>query len=165
MSNLIRVIGVDPGPMPGIVCVDYVNGRPATPPTVAQCSWAIALDVVRLLAVPDGIETYVGVERFRMGNKRPSAAGALTADLVGKLLQLCEGLNVNRAPGYQVYAMQRPATDVKTWATDKRLQAAGLWDPTAGMRHARDGARHMLYTAVHDGLAIDPLSRKAARDG
>jgi hypothetical protein len=55
----------------------------------------------------------------------------------------------------------RSAADVKPWATDTRLQAAGLLDLTKGMRHARDAARHALFCAVCDFGLTDPLSRKA----
>jgi hypothetical protein len=54
----------------------------------------------------------------------------------------------------------RAAALVKPWATDRRLTAAGLLDPTAGMGHARDAARHALYAAVHLQLTTDPLSKK-----
>jgi hypothetical protein len=50
---------------------------------------------------------------------------------------------------------------VKPWATDERLEAAGLLDLTKGMRHARDAARHALFTAVKDGGVPDPLSKHA----
>jgi hypothetical protein len=50
---------------------------------------------------------------------------------------------------------------VKPWATDERLAAAGLLDPTKGMRHARDAARHALFCAVRDFGLPDPLSAKA----
>jgi hypothetical protein len=50
---------------------------------------------------------------------------------------------------------------VKPWAVDKRLHAAGLLDMTAGMRHARDAARHALFCAVKDYGLPDPLSSKA----
>ena len=57
----------------------------------------------------------------------------------------------------------RTAGEVKPWATDKRLHTAGLLDLTAGMRHARDAARHALYSAVRDYGLPDPLSRARLR--
>jgi hypothetical protein len=62
-----------------------------------------------------------------------------------------------------VHVFLRNASLVKTWATDKRLAAAGLLDATKGMQHARDASRHALYAAVHTGMARDPLSTKAAQ--
>lgn len=168
MTGLIRVVGVDAGPTPGMVSQVYTEGRPTGVPTVVQCSWSIALHVFDWLIDGDALmETYVGVERFRIGNKsrRAGSAGQLTLDQVGRLQEAVQRVNAVRPPNAQVYLALRPAVDVKAWGTDKRLAAAGLLAPTKGMTHARDGARHMLYAAVHDGLAIDPLSRKAARDG
>jgi hypothetical protein len=54
----------------------------------------------------------------------------------------------------------RTAALVKPWATDKRLVAAGLLDITRGLPHARDGARHALFSAHHDSGAPDPLSSR-----
>jgi hypothetical protein len=50
---------------------------------------------------------------------------------------------------------------VKPWATDTRLAAAGLMEPTTGMRHARDAARHALFAAVKTYGLPDPLSARA----
>jgi hypothetical protein len=58
--------------------------------------------------------------------------------------------------GYRV-TIKRCAADVKPWATDKRLEAAGMLGHTSDMKHANDAARHALYTAKHDARMEDPL--------
>ena len=51
----------------------------------------------------------------------------------------------------------RKAADIKPWATNKRLEAAGLLGQITSMRHANDAGRHALYTASHDLYMEDPL--------
>lgn len=54
----------------------------------------------------------------------------------------------------------RSAAEVKGWATDERLKAAGILDKLQGMRHAKDAARHALFHAVRSGVLVDPLSKE-----
>lgn len=154
----IRVIGIDPGPTPGLVRLRYLDGV-LTTVDVVQCSsnmlMTVALTLLPGKAVLDS-ETYLQVERFVIGraSMRSGSAGAITRDQVGRLLELAAGIG-------NVYPVQRPATEVKAWATDKRLSNAGLINPTKGMTHARDAARHALFCAVADGKIKDPLSTRA----
>jgi hypothetical protein len=159
----IRAIGVDPGPTPGIVRIDYVEQRPVRI-GVFQCTAADApMLLAALLREPWTGETYVQTERFLVGRSsmKSKAAGARTRDLVG---QLQAAFIVNRMPHAAVgrFSLQN-ASGAKGWATDERLEPHGLLKLTRGMPHARDGARHCLYVATHDGRIPDPLSRKARR--
>jgi len=52
----------------------------------------------------------------------------------------------------------RSASQVKKWATDRRLAAAGILEQTRGMGHARDAQRHALFAARMDLQWPDPLS-------
>jgi len=146
-----RVIGVDPGPTPGI-CLLREDGEP----WVLQCNHEAAVDVVRSLMDIDGASPehrILAVEKFVVGRRAARSAtakaGETTRNLIGELQALDKDAHL------------RPATQIKAWATDKRLEAAGLLDKTKGMPHARDAARHALYAAVHDGGWHDPLSKKA----
>ncbi len=56
----------------------------------------------------------------------------------------------------------RHSSAVFPWATDKRLRAAGLYEATTGLVHARAASRHALFAAVHDGGLPDPLSRRTS---
>lgn len=153
----VRVIGVDPGPTPGIVLLRF-NGGPFGIAHVVQCTHLIAPSIFKMLLEIDPVTpTIVGIEKFVMrGKYAGTKAGGVTQDLIGELrtVVLFEG----RAGGR---FFERTASEVKAWATDDRLQAAGLIDATKGMTHARDAARHALFAAVKDGGIPDPLSKKA----
>jgi hypothetical protein len=154
----VRVIGVDPGPTPGIVLLRFNDG-PFGICHVVQCTHLIAPEIFRMLLGIDPVTpTIVGVERFVIGRSsyKSGSPGGVTRDLVGALQEIV--VEHGRAGG-QFH--QRNASQVKAWATDTRLDKAGLLDATKGMTHARDAARHALFAAVHDGGIPDPLSKKA----
>jgi hypothetical protein len=157
-------LGVDPGPVPGIVVLQVDGGAVAA--HALQCTAGIAAAVVdHLLA--DSVEAMaefggparvtLAAEKFVIGkaSMRSAGAGAVTRDLVGQLQRV--------AALHGVRYVERTASQVKPWATDDRLAHARLLEPTKAMRHSRDAARHALFAAVHDGALTDPLSRKAHR--
>jgi hypothetical protein len=162
----LRVFGVDPGPTPGIAMLHYVDGRLAHA-NLVQATWPVSVEIFCSLMDNGRAKwpmTLVGCERF-VTRGRTDRSGRLTLDLVGMLQQLCDE--------QEVAFLQRTASQVKTWATDNRLKAVAqprpatgktLLDLTTGMRHARDAARHALFTAVHDGLIPDPLSKKQTNE-
>lgn len=158
----VRVIGIDPGPVPGIVIIE--RGWPdAIKSAVVQCSHTLAPTVLAALLEDRRTATLVQIETFVVGrgSMRSGRHGAVTRDLVGQLRQIWEdhdGTSSGRLGGHW---FQRSAAAVKPWATDTRLDAAGLLAATKGMRHARDAARHAMFCAVHDAGVPDPLSRKA----
>ena len=99
-------------------------------------------------------DAVVAVEQFVVGrgSMRAGHDGAVTRDLIGALQQI--------AP----LAYLRTASEVKPWASDLRMAAAGLLEPTKQLRHARDAARHALFAAVADCGIPDPLSRRLDHD-
>lgn len=157
------VIGIDPGPVVGVVRLHLLRepGRtvlmgsePGGGVQVLQVTPGVLTAV--LDALGDG-STALAYERFVVGPRaarsRSHNAGVSTrtaAETVG-------GWGAYAA--FEVHA--RSAAEVKPWATDERLAAAGLLEATKGMRHARDAARHALFCAVRDFGLADPLSRKA----
>lgn len=150
------VIGVDPGPIPGVVVI-----RPGPPIDTAifQCDAASVLWlVVALVNVADDNDQNVilAVEKFVVGMRSARSstpgAGQLTRDMVGKLAALQSYFPT----GVQV--VQRSASEVFPWASDARLSRVGLYAATKGMQHARSAARHALYAAVRDAGMPDPLS-------
>ncbi len=155
------VIGVDPGPIPGIVALRGHAGpnHPPVLPVVLQCHHDSAVLLVETLLASrlDDHPVIIAVEQFVVGPRaarsRTPQAGATTRNLVGAL----RAAAVNQFAQLEV----RSAVTVKPWATDARLAAAKLVDPTKGMPHARDAARHALFAAVHAGLLADPLSVRA----
>ena len=152
---MVYVIGVDPGPMVGIVGFDTAVARlAAAEPIVIQCSANVFADVLSAVLVGQG-DVVLAVERFVISplSARANApsAGKVARDVVAD----CE----HYAEAHELQCFLRSAAQVKPWATDARLTAAGLTEATRGMPHARDAARHALYAAVHDCGLLDPLSR------
>lgn len=156
-------LGVDPGPIPGTVGLLIEDGR-ITDVQLAQTSAGIVGltvggIVMRWKGHPEIVDArdaqvLIGVERYVVGHRssRSSTAGAssTTRDMVG-VIERC---------GHELNAMvvQRNASQVKAWATDERLERAGIEIPK-GMRHTRDAARHCLMAACHAELLPDPLSK------
>ncbi len=143
-----RIIGIDPGPIPGIVRLHVKEGQLVSSWThIVQCSANVMPEIVGTFVDEGGTiwPTTVAVERF-VTKGRATKDQRVTRDQVGYLLSTHN-------------AVERTASQVKEWATDKRLEAAGLLEACKGMRHARDAARHALFAAVRDCGLIDPLSK------
>lgn len=162
MSTL--VIGADPGQTTGLFVVLYTaTGKRLGDPVAAQIhgSEGVVPFVSTLLqrGSCDDREPLIAVEQFVVGARaaRSSSAhaGRITRALITELSELAD------AEGATLFL--RAAAMVKPWATDRRLDAAGLLAATEGMHHARDAARHALYAAVKTGVAADPLSLRAVR--
>ena len=158
MTDYTTVIGVDVGPIPGIVVLGFKDHR-LIGPGVVQTSANLAPEIVSWMLDHTtrfrGGKIVVQAEKFVVGHRsaRSSSAGAgqITRDLIGELRRVTAG---------QCPFVQHSAAMVKPWATDARLEAAGLLDATKGMRHARDGARHALYAACKYGGIPDPLGKR-----
>jgi hypothetical protein len=154
------VIGVDPGRTTGICVLGlgpaFDNAAPWIDehPQLLQCTpGAVSLIVRAYLARIGTGDAVLAIERFVVGPRasRSSSAktGETTRELIGALVDLGARLDVR--------VVQRSASEVKPWATNKRLEAAGLL--VKGMPHAQDAGRHALYAAVKDAGLPDPLSR------
>jgi hypothetical protein len=153
----MHIIGVDPGPTAGVVRLQLDDRRGELMDAQAlQVSPDLIEPVLEMLAQDD--RAVIAVEQFvvarRAGRSAGSGAGLITRNMVGVVTAW--------GPRNGVVCTARTASEVKSWASDKRLHAAGLLEPlTTGMRHARDAARHALFCAVKDFGLVDPLSRKA----
>jgi hypothetical protein len=166
------VIGIDPGPIAGVVRIQLEQQG-----NVGGLGGVQLVDVQALQVTPDILtcilealtrddRAALALERFvvgpRSGRSSTPSAGLTTRNLVGQIEWWAR-------EGYTEAFIQRPelharsAAEVKPWATDERLDAAGLLELTKGMRHARDAARHALYCAVRDYGLPDPLSKAAGR--
>lgn len=176
MTGELLVIGVDPGPTPGIVALRWsVSDSGAAlllRAEVVQCTHGIAPSIVTWLLAEDGhpdLRAVVQVERFvvRRGSGKTGRAGAVTRDLVGAVEREV-GFHSRSVSGCTAAVVQENASRVKAWATDERLATVRAVDSsddllalTKGMVHARDGARHALFASVLTGQAPDPLSKGA----
>ncbi len=154
--SVISVIGVDPGPTTGIAVHDWADGK-LNVWTVLQVDGDSAQDVLEAILIQrqrrigDYIaKRYAQIEPFVTGQS--AGTRGPKADYTRQAaFKLAEQLQLW---GYAVKL--RKAADVKTWATDKRLKAAGILRPPEN-RHGNDASRHGLYTACHDAYLPDPL--------
>lgn len=150
------VIGVDPGVTTGIsVLTSYdgddphmlVQANPVAVPFIVGSLFLMLQD-----QFPDAVQC-LAIEAFRVGRRSGRlahpAGAATTRRLHDELVAWAEPR--------RIVVRSRPAADVKTWATDKRLDKLGLRQ--LGLPHAADAGRHALYAAVHDFGFPDPLSR------
>lgn len=155
------VIGVDPGSTTG-VCV-LRPGQGVHPVAVQIHGSEGVAPYIRSVVecTPPEDTVLLAVEQFvvsaRASRSSTPAGGRAARELIAALSDLAGELRDD----YQITTVLRPAALVKPWATDHRLDAAGLLEPCKGMGHARDAARHALYAAVKAGLAPDPLSGAA----
>jgi hypothetical protein len=172
MTGELLAIGVDPGPMPGIVALRWSEGLLVSAEAL-QCTHGIAPSVVTWLLVEDShpeLRVVVQTERFVVGrgSGKSGRAGAVTRDLVGAIEREV-AFHSHSVSGHDSVTVQENAGRVKAWATDLRLKALrvpgsggqSLLDLTVGMRHGRDGARHALFASVQHGHVPDPLSKEA----
>lgn len=161
------ILGVDPGPMVGIVGFLVPDGSTGAcvigAPDVVQCSDHVILSVLGSLVdrcvshSRTPVTVYVALEKFVVGPRATGVNAPQASAKTREAIALIREWAASRAT-----FVERRAIDVKPWTTDARLHAAGLFDPTKGMRHARDGARHALFCAVSDAGLPDPFSRRGA---
>ena len=133
-----RIIGIDPGPKPGLVVLTTYDGRI----TAVTKLDGPALDF-RGLDEQLAQSSVVSMERFVLGRgtaRKTRAGTEVTLAQVARLRELCERVGVR--------LVQYPAGVVKPWATDDRLRAFGCY--VTGNHH-RDAVRHALYAAVRAG--------------
>ena len=137
-----RIIGIDPGPKPGLVVLITYVGRITT---------VTKLDL-RGLGEQLADAALVGMERFVIGRgtaRKTKAGTEKTLTQVAEVRAMCEKMGVR--------LVQYPAGVVKPWATDERLRAFGCY--VTGNHH-RDAVRHALYAAVRAGyLPRRPLGQ------
>lgn len=151
----MRIIGIDPGPTPGLCELRFDVYGALTYAAHYQCS-ANAAPTLLASLITGPVEVHIQIERFVVGRRATRStnadAGALTRDLIGQLQQVAADHPISGTLAL------RTAAEVKAWATVPRMSAAMLWVPTTGMPHARDAARHALFCATRNG-APDPLSK------
>ncbi len=148
------VLGVDPGGTTGISLLDYRADSGYLLDTILSSEMS---DNARLtfarLQLRAKLVDFVAVEKFIVGRRSTrsgsAAAGEKARELVGLVGTLPKPVS------------RRTAAQVKKWATNKRLEAAGLLAPTAStVNHhdLRDATRHALMCLVVDLGCPDPLS-------
>lgn len=154
------IIGIDPGPITGVALLLINNDLPRL---IGRSALQTTPDLLSAVLtglchrMPERL-TAVAIERFVVGSRAGRSSTANAGEMARDVVALVADLTLTLGP-YPVY--QRSAAEVKPWATDDRLTAAGITEVTTGMRHARDAGRHALFCACRDFGLPDPLSKKA----
>lgn len=155
---MIRVLGIDTGGTTGLGVLDAFDGVVPSDWYHVEPSQLTGPNVMPVLSSLFNFWRFdlVAIERFvvskRAGRSATPGGGEAARDIIGAVKALC------REQGVPLVTYS--ASQVKRWATDKRLEAAGLLAPTVGMGHARDATRHALHAAVKHLRLPDPLSTK-----
>jgi hypothetical protein len=156
---MITTLGIDPGDTAGFLLAGW---RPGQRKAALVRAWQCGRDSATLTLswILRDYATVLDAAQIEPWDSRPRARGlagtsppAIQAQ-IDAMAALCRD--------YGVPAVLRQVSDVKRWATDERLQAAGLLEAVspAPMRHAKSAAWHCLYCAVHRCGLPDPLSRR-----
>jgi hypothetical protein len=177
---VVIVIGVDPGGTTGIAVLELVNGRYvllhsaevpgaqfteylgnlvngmlATGTLEADTGPALFNGGTVVTGITPGallVATEQFVVRGRASRSKTPKGGALARRIIGWLESVVAS---NGGARLSV----RSASQVKKWATNRRLERAGLLAAIpAGGGHARDAGRHALFAARMDLKWPDPLS-------
>lgn len=170
--SLDSCVGCDPGPATGLCFLDYDNGR-LVGRTLLQVIGPDAPVVLKgmllayyMLPSSDAAADRKRVDGRRVGSIEKFVTGQ-SAGSRGKPAEVTRQLVMELAETLELFGYAvtiRPAADVKPWASDKRLVAAGIVNSEKGMHgdmnHAYDAARHCLYGAHESGVIRDPLIRK-----
>jgi hypothetical protein len=143
----LNVLGVDPGSTTGLCLLG--DG----PHMAFSCNYAAAVPLAMWLIEVCGGPEHVHCVGEAFAPGRGAGARQQGAAVTRALITQLDGMATWR---------WRTASEVKPWATDKRLAVAGLLELTSKMRDARDAARHALFSACRDLGQPDPLSSKQA---
>lgn len=162
-TGLRGALGIDPGPHTGL----YAAWWDPRPRPDGREGWTLEHCIARECAAADAAAALhemlrghegdwpvhtAGIEAFVARRKSVKLHGVRANHVVVQVSELTGVL-----AGYGIPVMARPAGMVKPWATDKRLEAAGLLEAAGSSPHVRDAGRHLLFSACQAGLP-DPLS-------
>lgn len=166
MSILIdSAVGIDPGYDNGVCFLDFRGGVLIGKTLVSvnhESARGVLGAILHARYRSNGIRRRIGSVEAWVDGKPGTSAGdkaKVTRQLVMEFAEELEEF------GYAVQV--RKAADVKPWATDKRLEAAGIYGKDSALhgagRHAADGARHALFGAWESGICPNPLLSATAK--
>lgn len=152
------IIGVDPGSTTGLAVLTLVDGRYWCEQVLQVPAGDVPKVFEDLFSWDIDSTTRIATEAFMI---RGRAARSRTPK-GGEHARRINGWIHGTFPDRMVTS--RSASQVKKWATDRRLAAAGILEQTKGMSHARDAQRHALFAARMDLQWPDPLSVTYPKD-
>ena len=145
MSGHQLIIGIDPGPVPGVVALWCSGGAVAHVDTFTEPEEALSFAEGLGGSCP-----WVAVERFIVGR------GTARKTRAGSMETITQAETVREAVTARGWPLQfLPAGSVKPIVTDARLRRFGVW-AALSTRHQRDAARHAVYMGLKHG-ALDPI--------
>lgn len=160
-SRPVAILGIDVGGTAGFLLGAWREGeRKAALAQAYQCDGGSAPGLMRMLMREyKSVLTAVSLEWFVSGPRAAKLRNTNPAEIRAQVTTLTA---IAEDCGLPAYA--RTASMIKNWATDERLDRAGILAATSGMpRHARDGGRACVYCRTWDCGLPDPLSRKQDR--
>ena len=142
----VAIVGIDPGPEPGVVVLWCSDGAVAHVTTYTD-PWVAFRDMQRGSGLPP-LSVWVAVERFIVGRGTIRKTRAASMETIAQAERL-------RADARQLtpHVQFLPAAAVKPVVTDAKLTAYGITGLSS--RHQRDAARHAVYMALKHG-ALNP---------
>lgn len=151
--RVIRVLGIDPGGTTGVCDLQFSEDGWWVAPFQVNSTGGLHNELLAMLTTrpyPNAVAIEQFVVSRRAGRSSTASAGKQARDIIGAVQELCRQAKVP--------VVAHSASQVKNWASDDRLKAAGLYAPTRGLGHARDAARHALYAAHWYLRCPDPLT-------
>lgn len=147
----VAVVGIDPGPEPGVVVLWCSGGYVVRVDTYTD-PWAALQAVQAATASPEPRNRpWVAVERFVVGRGTIRKTRAASMETIAQAERL-------RADAHQLtpHVQFLPAAAVKPVVTDAKLAAYGVTGLPS--RHHRDAARHALFMALkHGAVKVAPV--------
>lgn len=143
----VAIVGIDPGPEPGVVVLWCSDGAVAHVTTYTD-PWVALRDMQRGPGLPP-LAVWVAVERFIVGRGTIRKTRAASMETIAQAEQLRAD-----ARALTPHVQFLPAAAVKPVVTDAKLTAYGITRlPT---RHHRDAARHAVFMGLKHG-ALNPV--------
>jgi hypothetical protein len=164
--DAMSALGIDPGPHTGMFAAWWGRPEPGSGAPwkllyalAFECSALMSPVMLRVLCESAPVVRVAGIEAFVARGRSVKLRGVQTANIHAQISELGAVLDHCGIP-----SAARPAGTVKPWATDKRLEAAGLLKLAGTSPHIRDAGRHLLFSVCQAGLP-DPLSAIARTGG
>lgn len=163
-----QFMGVDPGPSCGIALLRYT---PSYERQMLLSPWdwlVLQVNGAKAVEIAAGLidhyqPKWLFTEKFIPSNR--AGTTGKDAELTREINHNIEEFHRRRVAEttskwdamYGGRQVSRPAAHVKPWSSDKRLTVTGF-PMGPKFKDGRDGGRHVLFGAVKDGGARDPLA-------
>lgn len=147
----VAIVGIDPGPEPGVVVLWCSGGAVAHVDTYTD-PWVALRNLQRGPGMPE-LLVWVAVERFIVGRGTIRKTRAASMETIAQAQDL-----YHAARALTPHVQFLPAAAVKPVVTDAKLTAYGVGALVPMNRHQRDAARHALFMGLkHGAVKVAPV--------